>query len=262
MFNFLPEADAMTWWTTHTALAPKLSTIPAGLPGHYFVMNAKPEFQSLPVVCHFEGGANDAVILAYKVVDTRAYAYGIVVDKIINFKPPKDNQRTTEIDEAQIFSSFKLPHAGIVSVTKLRNTDTHKIRDMLDNMVQYIPLFKQAKIKNLKDLEAVETNTVHANISRACLAAETRLRRTAKERGTTSRDANESAAGGMEAAKVISDVKGKLVAASKWYEPDLEDRFFLCGNRRGGTPRRTRLGTCSTTCCSTSRCSSRRRSRT
>ena len=30
----------------------------------------------------------------------------------------------------------------------------------------------------------------------------------------------------MEAAKVISDVKGKLVAAAKWYEPDLEDRFF------------------------------------
>ena len=63
-------------------------------------------------------------------MDTRVYAYGVTVDKVIAFKPPKDNPRTSEIDEAQIFSSYKLPH-NIVSVKKLENTETHKLRDTL-----------------------------------------------------------------------------------------------------------------------------------
>ena len=97
-------------------------------------MNSTPKFQGVPFLCTFEGGASDAVILAYKVVDTRVYAYGVTVDKVIAFKPPKDNPRTSEIDEAQIFSSYKLPH-NIISVKKLENTETHKLRDMVDNMI-------------------------------------------------------------------------------------------------------------------------------
>ena len=108
----------------------------------------------------------------------------------------------------------------------MQNSETHKFRDMVDNLLQYVPLFKQAKIKSLKDLDGVETSTVQKNMSRACDAAELRLRKAAKERGTTSKDANESTAGGMEAAKHISELRGKLGAVAKWYESDLEDRFF------------------------------------
>ena len=130
IINFVPDKEAMTWWSTHAALSPKSATLPAGLPGHYFVMNSTPEYQRVPFVCSFVGGASDAVILAYKVVDLRVYAYGVTVDKIIAFKPPRENVRTSQIDEATIFSSYKLPHVGIVSVKDLANTETHKLRDM------------------------------------------------------------------------------------------------------------------------------------
>jgi hypothetical protein len=51
----------------HSALVPKENTIPTGIPGHYFTLNAKATFQRTPFVATFEG-TNDEVILAYKVV--------------------------------------------------------------------------------------------------------------------------------------------------------------------------------------------------
>jgi len=114
-----------------------------------------------------------------------------------------------------------------VNIKDLTNTETHKLADMVENMLQYIPLFKQAKIANLKDFPAVEAATVHANILRACTAAELRLRKVASARGATSKDPKESAAGGAEAGKTVATIKSQLLANMvKFYEPDIEDRFF------------------------------------
>ena len=166
MFNFMPDENSVTWFTTHAALAPKDSTLPAGLPGHYFIMNKAPQFQRTPFIAQFDADALDVIVFAYKVSELRVYAYGIPLDKLTEFKPPSNKSRGQEVDEAAYFSSYKLPHTGIINIKDLSNTETHKLRDMVDNMLQYIPLFKQAKISNLKALTEVEMSTVHANITR------------------------------------------------------------------------------------------------
>ena len=243
MFNFMPDENKVTWFTVHAALAPKNSTLPAGFPGHYFIMNMAPQFQRTPFIAQFDGDAGDVIMLAYKVSELRVYAYGIPVDKVIAFKPPSGSKRGQEVDEAAILSSYKLPHPGIVKIKDLTNTETHKLADMVENMLQYIPLFKQAKIANLKDFPAVEAATVHANISRACLAAELRLRKVAKDRGDTSKDPKESAAGGADAGKSVAEIKSQLLAnMMKYYEPDIEDRFFKVQTASAGSMRLTEEG--------------------
>ena len=54
-------------------------------------------YQSVPFVAEFEG-ADDAVILAYKVVDDRVYLYGTTAAKMISFVSPKPGK---EVDEAK-----------------------------------------------------------------------------------------------------------------------------------------------------------------
>ena len=228
MIGFEVGTEQATWWTTHAALAPKGTTLPAGIPGHYFVLQSNEDpparYQSVPFVAEFEG-ADDAVILAYKVLDDRVYLYGTTAAKIISFVPPKE--RGKEVDEAAYISMWKLPHAGITGTRALANTETHKLKDFVDNFVQFLPLFKNAKLRNIKELKAVETDTLHKNITRACDAAELKLRRAAQSRGATSKDGRESMAGGQDAKKVIDAVKTKLNAGLKHYVADIEERFFI-----------------------------------
>ena len=228
MIGFEVGTEQATWWTTHAALAPKGTTLPAGIPGHYFVLQSNEDpparYQSVPFVAEFEG-ADDAVILAYKVLDDRVYLYGTTAAKMISFVPPKE--RGKEVDEAAYISMWKLPHAGITGTRALANTETHKLKDFVDNFVQFLPLFKNAKLRNIKELKAVETDTLHKNITRACDAAELKLRRAAQSRGATSKDGRESMAGGQDAKKVIDAVKTKLNAGLKHYVADIEERFFI-----------------------------------
>ena len=228
MIGFEVGGEQATWWTTHAALAPKGTTLPAGIPGHYFVLQSNEDpparYQSVPFVAEFEG-ADDAIILAYKVVDDRVYLYGTTAAKIISFVPPKE--RGKEVDEAAYISMWKLPHAGIKGTRALANTETHKLKDVVDNFMQFLPLFKNAKLRNIKELKAVETDTLHKNINRACDAAELKLRRAAQSRGATSKDGRESVAGGQDAKKVIDAVKAKLTAGLKHYVADIEERFFI-----------------------------------
>ena len=112
MFNFMPDENSVTWFTTHAALAPKDSTLPAGLPGHYFIMNKAPQFQRTPFIAQFDADALDVIVFAYKVSELRVYAYGIPLDKLTEFKPPSNKSRGQEVDEAAYFSSYKLPHSG------------------------------------------------------------------------------------------------------------------------------------------------------
>ena len=143
MIGFDPTMETATWWTTHAALVSQDSTVPAGIPGHYFVLTSphesEPRYQSVPFVATFDG-ANDAVIFAYKVVGERVYLYGTTVDKIIAFVPPKE--RGAEVDEAKYISIWKLPHTGIRTTSILKNTETHKLYDLADNFVQFLPLFR------------------------------------------------------------------------------------------------------------------------
>lgn len=227
IIGFNPERESLVWWTTYAALVPRDSTLTAGIPGHYFVLNNPPTFQRVPFIAEFEGGAPDAVILLFKVIEARHYAVGVPVDAVLAFKPPRDSaSRTQEVDEAALLTSYKLPHAGIKGVRELENTATHKLKDLVDNMLQFIPLFKHAKVKCLADLEKVEKTSYSKNITRACEAAELRLRKAAKERGDAAKDSNESRAGGKDAERIISELKTKLNTVGKWYEGDMEDRYF------------------------------------
>jgi len=53
----VPEKEGITWWTTHLAMSPSDATVPAGIPGHYFVLNTDASFQSVPFIAKFTGGA-------------------------------------------------------------------------------------------------------------------------------------------------------------------------------------------------------------
>jgi hypothetical protein len=152
-----PEVNPAIWWTTHVALVPNEATIPAGIHGHYFTINASAEFRHVPFVAEFEG-ADDCVVLAYKVVDKRVYMVGATVDKIINFKPPKG--RADEVPEASILSSYKLPHDGMKGTRELANTETHKLLELTDTFISYLPTFKAAKLTSVRELNEVQLRTV------------------------------------------------------------------------------------------------------
>ena len=197
--NISPTSgDESTWWTMHSALVPKENTIPTGIPGHYFTLNAKATFQRTPFVATFEG-TNDEVILAYKVeVSNRVYAIGVPVDKLIAFKPPQG--RGNEVDEAALLSMRKLPCEGMKEVTTLVNTSTHKLADCTDILIGHLPLFKRANIKCLKDLAAIEAAATAKNVARAFDGATLGMRKQAAQKGALSKDANDANGAAKEAA--------------------------------------------------------------
>ena len=74
-------ADGVEWWTTHAAIVPTQQTIPTGVTGHYFVLDTAPQFRPVPFVVEFNEGANDVVVLAYKVKGTQTHVMGVTVDR-------------------------------------------------------------------------------------------------------------------------------------------------------------------------------------
>ena len=130
------------------------------------------------------------------------------------------------MDEAALLSMRKLPCEGMKEVTTLVNTSTHKLADCTDILLGHLPLFKRANIKTLKNLAAVEAAATAKNVARAFDAVTLGMRKQAAQKGALSKDANDANGAAKEAAEICAKMKKNFMSNLKWYEPDIEARFF------------------------------------
>ena len=167
-------------------------------------------------------GADDAVVLAFKVSNDNIYAMGITIPKLKEWTPAAG----VAYDDAAILTSWKLPAVAITSVRALLNTETDKLRDKTDALIPHLQLFKLASIKSLKHLSDISVASSEKNLGRAVSAAALRWKKAAKARGDTTRDDSESVAGGGAAAEKAKKLEASLLPNMKYYDEHLENRFI------------------------------------
>ena len=180
---------------------------------------------AFPFVARFQA-INDVVMVALKQTKTNTYLWGVPVDKLIEWVPPRGARDT--IDEDAVFIPFKLPNEGIVSVHKLENTSTHKLRDLLDKLISHTPTFRWAKIKSIREIDKHVANSYEKNVKVALLAGELRERKLADDKGVSSGDANESSGGGKDSMEKWAALGQKLLEMKDAnYALPFEKRFLI-----------------------------------
>ena len=209
------------------------TTYSAGVLGHYFSFGVMPEFtDGEPMMAVFKE-TNNAVIVGVKQAPSGAtYFYGITVDKLIEWKPPS---RLEVVDEMALFSLWKTNHADIEEVVPLKNTETHRLRDMTDQLISFMPSFKAMQIRNMVHMKKHAAKGFEANVKLLCTQQEL-----AEKRGAKGKE--EAAAGGAHAkAKAIPErrdiskeaqsrwleMRELLLAAKPFYADKFADRFIF-----------------------------------
>jgi len=139
VFSLSPDED-MSYLTLSYASVIPTKLVKSDAPSVRFAIMENPGDEPIegtfPFVARFEA-INDVVMIALKQTKNITYAWGVPVDKLIEWVPPRGARDL--IDEDAVFVPFKLPNEGIMSVHKLENTSTHKLRDMLDKLAALKP---------------------------------------------------------------------------------------------------------------------------
>lgn len=246
IFNINANGDVLEWWTTSLALVPVAKTFPTEVPGHYVTIDTKATSISAPVVAECPE-LDDTIILAFKAVDKRVYAICVSVPTLVKWNPKEKDDQNLDV---KLLSLFKLPITSVLSLRPLANTDTHKLHDMVDNLIGKLQLFNLAKIKSVKDLKSIgqtPPNDAIKNMKRAVDAMELNMRKIASERGRTSGDDAENREGGREARKQASKIRDQLIEHAKFYdECELEERFILLKTSEGQVTEETVKEACET----------------
>ena len=164
----------------------------------------------LPLVARF-GSINDVVVVAVKQTKNGTYFWGMPIDELIGWKPPKS--ATDVVAEDLLFSLYKLPHSDLKEVVELENTTTHpQLKAMLDKLLSHCPTFKAAKIKSASEMAARQSWGYVRMIKAALLAGEDLERKAAAAKGKAAKDKGESAGGGNDAKKKWLELTKSLVA--------------------------------------------------
>ena len=208
-------------------------TFYAGVPGHYFVF-APPLHvctsvhisDGQPMRAYFKE-AGDAVIVAFKLSPSNVYLYGITVEKLIEWKPPA--KATDSIVEEGLLQTWKATHDDITSLVALQNTETHKLKDLIDKLISHVPTFQQHKVRSGLDALKWCKKTFESNVKAVVDMSELEERKRAKEKSTTARDpvAVESAAGGAAAKDLWALRKLCMLDHGQYYEDCFRERIII-----------------------------------
>ena len=201
------------------------NTYSAGVLGHYFHFGQGATVSSgEPLLAKFK--ELDAVIFATKLSNAGVtYLYGITVEKLIEFmkSPPA---ATAVVDEMKLLQSWKLPNENLESLSKLENSETHKLIDYADKLISHMPLFKRLGIRNHTHAKAWAEKAFEPTVKKVLVQMEAAERTTAKERGHRAADAGDSAAGGAKAKERWALVQQALLTVNKFYDDPLIDRII------------------------------------
>ena len=132
-----------------------------------------------------------------------------------------------------MLTAYKLPHAGMTKMRPLVNTDTVKLRDKAEALLSFLPLFKFASIKSLKNLTDVCSNTAPKNLARAVGAAALRWKKAAAARGRATGADGESVAGGESASGLAKQLEAALMPSMKYYDEIFDNRFITLTTQEG-----------------------------
>ena len=86
--------------------------------------------------------AGDAVIFAAKRAGTVTYLWGITVENLIAWAPPKKAGEL--VPEEGIMQSWKSTHSDIKELVALADTETHPLTALADKLMSHLPTFAAA----------------------------------------------------------------------------------------------------------------------
>jgi len=197
----------------------------AGVLGHYFNFGPPILFHSgAPLRAEFSA-AGDAVVLAQMQTGTTVYLYGITVEKLIGWVPPA---RKDEVDVTGLCATWSVPREDILTLKKLKKTDTHDLPGMTDLLISYIAAFKNIKVRSAADVIRWAAQTFEKNIKQVLLQGEMEDRRLAAlhaGRGQRKNQAAASGSGGAEAGENWKLLRDAVQKAMPFYREPFDERF-------------------------------------
>ena len=207
------------------ASVPKERTIHSGVAGHFVVWGKNEDidvdFDIMPLRAWFKEG-DDWVILWMESRGEQHNLIGLPVSKLAAWKPPSG-----AVDEIGLLGSIKVDKETLVGVEELRDTATHKFKQMVNGMIPHLPTFSKCGIKNLTQLAAHASQRFSKNVVTTFDMAILRERKAAKNKGTASGDNAESVEGGEAAAKKWEALKVQCLKAKQFYDVPIEERVVF-----------------------------------
>ena len=196
-----------------------------GVPGHHFVFGTNSVVTTgVPHLAKFEVD-DDYIVFAVKLSGKFTYLYAASVPKLLGwFKNPP--ARSEVIAETSMLRSIRLPDKDLLELKPVTNTDTHKLKDIADHFMSFMPTFKNLNIRNASHCVIWAKKGFRDTMSKVLLAMEKSERTTARDRGARANDEAESAAGGQVAAARWGLLKSSMDDAEKYYRDRLEARLI------------------------------------
>ena len=209
-----------------SVFAKKTYSVP-GVLAHYIVFGSDKIISTgEPMRVNFDA-AEDAVVFCYKVTGKIVSFYGITIEALIAWVPPKAVKEV--IDESGLLQTWKSTHADIKELVPLVNTETHPhLKALAVKFMSHMPTFSLVKIKDAKGAQSWCDNTFTHNIKYTIDLSEVEARQRAKEKSQTAKDKSgtESRAGGEAAKTFWSERKRLVLAAAPYYKDTFADRFI------------------------------------
>jgi len=152
--------------------------------GVYFCLE-QPLRAKLPLLGKFKA-IDNVIFLAAQERPMGTYLWGVPVDPLLNWTPPKG---TALIEEDKLFWSAKLPHADVAELAEIENTVTHpQLRAMVDKFISHCPTFKSAGIRSISDPQVRADLGYVKTITKAVVLGEQGARKAAAQKATTSKE--------------------------------------------------------------------------
>jgi len=134
--------------------------------GVYFCLE-QPLRAKLPLLGKFKA-IDNVIFLAAQERPMGTYLWGVPVDPLLNWTPPKG---TALIEEDKLLWRAKLPHADVTELAEIENTVMHpQLRAMVDKFISHCPTFKSAGIRSISDLQCSAIHLQCLAIHRNCSA--------------------------------------------------------------------------------------------
>ena len=186
------------------------------------------DFDIMPLRAWFKEG-EDWVILWLESRGEQHNLIGLPVSKLAAWKAPSGR-----VDEIGLLGSIKVDKETLVGVEELRDTATHKFKQMVNAMIPHLPTFSKCGIKSLAQLAAHASQRFSKNVVTTFDMAILRERKAAKAKGQSSGDDVESVEGGEVAAKRWEALKVQCLKAKHFYDVPIEDRIVFIRTDQDG----------------------------
>ena len=187
-------------------------------------MHELPDIAWAPFVVRLTAG-EDFIACAFKSTASNLFLYGIYVDKLREWKKPTGDK---DVSEEQLFSGIKLSSEMRLGAVELADTETCKLKTMLEEVRKLCPTFNKQtpKVISVKLCDAWAGRNMTKNATQAVLKAEARDRGGASSKAAKAKDDEVSKDGGSDAKLTWSEVLKMLKEYFKYYDVPFDERFI------------------------------------